>query len=79
MYVHVCMYVCMYVYLLCQNYKKAKQVQSLKKIKITNKVTMVNKQASKLCIASQVNQTTDKDDKAYGAIALQLVRALSLN
>ena len=69
----------MYVYLLCQNYKKAKQVQSLKIAKNTNKVTVVNKQPSKLCLASQVNKTTDRDDKAHGAIALQLVRAPSLN
>ena len=48
---HVCMYVCMYVYLLCHNYKKAKQVQSLKNSKITNKARVANKQASKLCIA----------------------------
>ena len=47
--------------------------------KNTNKITVVNKQPSKLCIASQVNQTTDRDDKAHGAIALQLVRAPSLN
>ena len=69
----------MYVYLLCHNYKKAKQVQSLKNSKNTNKVRVVNKQPSKLCIASQVNQTTDRDDKAHSAIALQLVRAPSLN
>ena len=69
----------MYVYLLCHNYKKAKQVQSLKNSKYTNKVTVVNRQASKLCIASQVNQTTDRDDKAHGAIALQLVMEPSLN
>ena len=69
----------MYVYLLCHNYKKVKQVQSLKNSKSANKVTVVNKQASKLCIASQVNQTTDRDDKAHGAIALQLVRAPGLN
>ena len=42
----------MYVYLLRHNYKKAKQVQSLKNSKITNKARMANKQASKLCIAS---------------------------
>ena len=65
--------VCMYVYLLCHIYRKTKQVQSLKNSKNTNKVTVVKKQQSKLCIASQVNQTTDRDDKAHGAIALQLV------
>ena len=37
------------------------------------------KQQPKPCIASHVNQTTDRDDKVHGAIALQLVRAPSLN
>ena len=32
---------------------------------------LANKQLSKLCIASHVNKTTDTDDKAHGAIALQ--------
>ena len=72
------MYVCMYIYYVTIT-KKAKQVQSLKNSKITNKARVANKQASKLCIASQVNQTTDRDDKADGAIALQLVGAPGLN
>ena len=37
---------------------------------------VVNKQLSKPCNASQVNQTTDRDDKAHDAIALQLVMYL---
>ena len=59
--------------------KKQKQVQSFKNSKSANKVTVVNKQLSKPCNASHINQTTDRDDKVHGAIALQLVRAPSLN
>ena len=59
--------------------QKSETSAKLENIKNTNKITVVNKQPSKLCIASQVNQTTDRDYKVYGAIALQLVRALSLN
>ena len=55
------------------------QLQKTKNRKITNKAKVVNKQASKPRIASQVNQTTDRDDKAHGAIALQLVRAPGLS
>ena len=69
----------MYVYLLCQSYKKSETSAKLKNSKSTNKAMVVNKQASKLCIASQVNKTTDRDDKAHGAIALQLVRVPRLN
>ena len=69
----------MYVYLLCQNYKKSETSAKLENSKNANKITVVNKQPSKLCIASQVNQTTDRDDKAHGVIALQLVRVPSLN
>ena len=68
----------MYIYYVTIT-KRGKQVQSLKNSKITNKVTVAKKQPSKLCIDFQVNQTTDRDDKAHGAIALQLVRAPSLN
>ena len=39
--------------------------------KNTNRVRVVNKKLSKLCIASHVNKTTDTDVKAHGAIALQ--------
>ena len=49
----------MYIYYVTIT-KEAKQVQSLKNIKNTNKVTVVNKQPSKLCIDSQVNQTKDR-------------------
>ena len=60
----------MYIYYVTIT-KKWKQVQSLKNSKNANKVTVVNKQLAKLCIASQVNQTTDRDGKAHGAIELQ--------
>ena len=73
------LYVCMCIYYVTVTKKIAKQVQSLKNSKITNKVTVVNQQASKLGIAPQVNQTTDRDDMTHGAIALQLVRTPSLN
>ena len=59
--------------------KKSETSAKLENSKNTNKVTVVNKQPSKLCIASQVNQTTDRDGKARGAIALQLVRAPSMH
>ena len=46
-------HVCMYVYLLCHNYKKAKQVQSLKNSKITNKGWQTSKhQSSALLLKS---------------------------
>ena len=44
----------MYVYVLCQNYKKAKTSAKSENSKNTNKVTLVNKQLSKLCNASRV-------------------------
>ena len=53
----------MYAYLFCQNYKKNETSEKLENGKNTNKVPVVNKQSSKLCIASQVNHTTDRDDK----------------
>ena len=59
--------------------QKSETSAKLEKKQKYKTITVVNKQASKLCIASQVNQTTDRDDKAHGAIALQLVRAPSLN
>ena len=59
--------------------QKSETSAKLENSKNTNKVKVVNKQPSKPCITPQVNQTTDRDDKAHGAIALQLVRAPSLN
>ena len=71
----VCMYVCIFI---TSQIQKSKTSAKLEKQQ-NYKVRVVNKQASKLCIASQVNQTTDRDDKVHGAIALHLVRAPSLN
>ena len=59
--------------------QKSETSAKLENSKNTIKIMVVNKQLSKLCNASQVNQTTDRDDKAHGAIALQLFRAPSLN
>ena len=36
----------------------------------TNNIMVVKRQQSKPCNVSQVNQTTDRDDKAHDAIAL---------
>ena len=57
--------------------KKAKQVQCLKIPKIQKRKMVVNKQLSKPCNVSHINQTTDRDDKAHCAIALKLVRVPS--
>ena len=70
---------CMYVHLLCQILEQSETRAMLENSKNTEtKKMVVNKQQSKPCNASQVNQTTDRDDKTHGAIALQLVRAPSL-
>ena len=60
----------MYVHLLCQKLQKSETSAKLENSKITNKITVVNKELSKLCNASHANQTTDRDHKAHGAIAL---------
>ena len=66
----------MYVYLLCQLIEKSETSAELgNKAKIQKQKWQEKRQQPKPCNASQVNQTTNRDEKAYGAIALQLVRA----
>ena len=76
--IYVCMYVCMYVYLLRQLLEKTKQVQCLKIKQKTETKMVVKEQQAKSCIAPYVNQTTDRDDKIHGPVALQLVRLFLL-
>ena len=60
---YVRMYVCMHIYYV-KYQKKAKQVRCLKIAKIQKQKMVANKQQSTPCIASQVNQTRDRNDKA---------------
>ena len=70
------MYVCIFIMSII---RKKRNKCNILEIKQKYKKTVVKKQQPKPCIASQVNQTTDRDEKAHDAIALQLVKAPSLS
>ena len=69
------LYVCMYIYYVT-NTKKQNKCKAWKIAKLQSKG---GKQASIKALHCFLSQSDRRDDKAHGAIALQLVRAPSLN